>query len=227
MNELLKLFLLSLGSVVFLFIISKLSGKKQIAQLEFIDYVMGISIGSIAAEMATDLNETPFYHYLIAMGVFFLFDYLVSVLGRKGSFFKRFFKGKPITIIYEGKIRYKELKRSKLDVNEVLALAREKGYFDLSQVDYAIFENSGNLSIMPKPEQKPTVVADFNISPSQNSLSNYLIIDGNISYSTLNQLGKTENWLYKRLKIKTKRDLKKLILVQYVKDQDKFVVHKK
>lgn len=227
MNELLKLFLISLGSVVFLFIISKLSGKKQIAQLEFIDYVMGISIGSIAAEMATDLGETPFYHYLIAMAVFFLFDYVVSVLGRKGIFLKKFFKGKPITIIYEGKLQYKELKKSKLDVNEVIALAREKGYFDLSQIEYAIFENSGNLSIMPKPEQKPTVISDFDITPENASLSNYLIIDGNISYSTLNELKKTEEWLYKRLKIKNKKDMKNMLLVQYLDDVDRFVVHKK
>ena len=125
MNEIVKLLLMSFGSVAYLFIISKLMGKKQIAQLEFIDYVMGISIGSISADMATDLSDSPFWYYLVAMAVFFLFDYFVSILGRKGSFFKRFFKGKPITIIYDGKLLYPMLKKSKLDVNEVLAMCRE------------------------------------------------------------------------------------------------------
>ena len=82
-------------------------GKKQIAQLEFIDYVMGISIGSIAAEMATDVGQTPFYYYIVGMVVFFLFDIFVSFLGRKGPMLKHFFKGKPLMIIYEGEFNYK------------------------------------------------------------------------------------------------------------------------
>ena len=100
---------------MYLFIISKLLGKKQIAQLEFIDYAMGISIGSIAAEMATDVGDTPFYYYLIGMTIFFLFDLSISFLGKKGPFLKRFLKGKPIVIVYEGNIVYKNLKKSKLD----------------------------------------------------------------------------------------------------------------
>ena len=127
MEEILKIVIFSIISVVYLFIISKILGKKQIAQLEFIDYVIGISIGSIAAEMATDLNETPFYHYLIAMTTFFLFDVLITFLGRKGFRLKNFLKGKPIMVIYEGKINYRNLKKSKLDVNELCSLCREKG----------------------------------------------------------------------------------------------------
>ena len=72
MNDIVKLIIFSFTSVVYLFIISKFLGKKQIAQLDFIDYVMGISIGSIASEMATDIGENPFYYYIIAMTVFFL-----------------------------------------------------------------------------------------------------------------------------------------------------------
>ena len=87
MNEIYKLLIFSSVSVVYLFFIAKLMGKKQIAQLEFIDYVMAISIGSISAEMATDVGDTPFYYYLISMTVFFLFVLMVSFLGRKRSFF--------------------------------------------------------------------------------------------------------------------------------------------
>ena len=90
MNDIVKLIIFSFTSVVYLFIISKFLGKKQIAQLDFIDYVMSISIGSIASEMATDIDETPFYYYIIAMTVFFLFDLFVTFVGRKGSFLKRF-----------------------------------------------------------------------------------------------------------------------------------------
>lgn len=227
MNEVVKLLLMSLGSVGFLFIISKFSGKKQIAQLEFIDYVMGISIGSIAAEMATDLSDSPFWFYLVAMTVFFLFDLTVTLLGRKGPFFKKFLKGKPLTIIYDGKIQYKFLKKSKLDVNEVLALCRERGYFNLNDIAYAIFENSGQISIMPKANQKPTVVEDFNIKAEKPSLSYYMVIDGNISYSSLSQLNKDEDWLYSKLNVSNKKELKQIILAQYLDKENKMIVHLK
>lgn len=227
MSEIVKLLLMSFGSVAYLFVISKLSGKKQIAQLEFIDYVMGISIGSIAAEMATDLSDSPFWYYLVAMAVFFLFDYSVSILGRKGAFFKRFFKGKPMTIIYNGKLDYQMLKKSKLDVNEVLAMCREQGYFDINDIAYAIFENSGVLSVLPKANQKPTVASDFGIKPDEPSLSHYMIIDGNLSYSSLTDLKKDKEWLFKRLKVSDKKELNNILLAEYVEKTDKMIIHYK
>ena len=227
MSEIVKLLLMSFGSVAYLFIISKLMGKKQIAQLEFIDYVMGISIGSIAAEMSTDLSDSPFWYYLVAMAVFFLFDYFVSILGRKGTFFKRFFKGKPLTIIYDGKLLYPMLKKSKLDVNEVLAMCREQGYFDINDIAYAIFENSGVLSVLPKANQKPTVVSDFDIQTDEPSLSHYMVIDGNLSYSSLTDLKKDKEWLFKRLKVSNKKELNNILLAEYIEKTDKMVVHYK
>lgn len=227
MNEVIKLLLMSLGSVVFLFIISKFSGKKQIAQLEFIDYVMGISIGSIAAEMATDLSDSPFWYYLVAMTIFFLFDLCVTLLGRKGPLMKKFFKGKPLTIIYDGKLQYDFLKKSKLDVNEVLALCREQGYFNLNDISYAIFENSGQISILPKANQKPTVVSDFNIKAEKPSLSYYMVIDGLVSYSSLTELNKDKEWLYEKLKIENKKQLKNIILAQYLDKEEKMIIHYK
>lgn len=227
MHEILRLLIFSLTSVVYLFIISKLLGKKQIAQLEFIDYVLGISIGSIAAEMATDVSDTPFYYYLIAITVFFLFDMLVTFLGRKGTFFKHFFKGKPITVIYDGKIDYKQLKKSKLDINDLLGMCRFMGYFDIKDIAYAVFENSGQLSILPKGAEKPTVISDIKQDYEQASLPNYLVIDGNISYSGLNELNKNKEWLFEQLKIKNKNDLKQIILASYDDKTKQFEIHKK
>ncbi len=149
----------SVVSFVYLFIISKLLGKKQIAQLEFIDYAVGISLGSIAAEMAT--TDKPFYHYLIAMTIFFLLAFLIAVIGRKSTFLKRIFKGKPATLIYNGKINYKQICKSNIDINDLLSMLREKGYFDINSVAYAIFETSGELSVLPKGAQTPTVVENL------------------------------------------------------------------
>ena len=228
MDSIWWLLIFSTISVVYLFFISKILGKKQIAQLEFIDYVVGISIGSIAAEMATDTTDTPFYHYLIAMTIFFLFDVLITYFGRKGFFLKKFLKGSPLTVIYNGEINYKQLKKSKLDINELMSLCREQGYFDMNQIAFAIFENSGKLSVLPKSEYKPTVLGDLpNKTIQPASLPNILVIDGKIAYSTLNQLNKDVGWLYNELKITNKKELGGIIFAEWDIKNSKMIIHYK
>ncbi|MCM1306374.1 MAG: DUF421 domain-containing protein [Bacteroides sp.] len=217
----------SVVSFAYLFIISKILGKKQIAQLEFIDYAIGISLGSIAAEMATD-SKTPFYYYLIAMTIFLVLALLVSVVGRKSALLKRILKGKPSTLIYEGKIDYKQLVKCNIDVNDLLSMLREKNYFDVNDVAYAIFEPSGELSVLPKGNQKPVVIEDVNRDAIEKaSLTNIMIADGAISESGLSEANKTNEWLFQRLQIKDKSDLKNIILAVYDDKTDKFTVHYK
>jgi len=216
----------SVVSFVYLFIISKLLGKKQIAQLEFIDYAVGISLGSIAAEMAT--TDKPFYHYLIAMTIFFLLAFLIAVIGRKSTFLKRIFKGKPATLIYDGKINYKQICKSNIDINDLLSMLREKGYFDINSVAYAIFETSGELSVLPKGAQTPTVVENLkDVKIQKASLTNELVIDGKVSKSGLKELNKDEKWLYKNLNITSKKELKNIALAVYDEKSKAVVVHNK
>ena len=212
---------------LYLFVISKLLGKKQIAQLEFIDYTVGISLGSIAAEMATN-TEVPFYYFLIAMTIFFLFAVLVAVVGRKTTFLKRLLKGKPATLIYDGKINYKELKKNKIDVNDLLSMRREKGYFDIADVAYAVFEPSGELSVLPVGAQKPLVMEDLDkdkIKPAQ--LEDIVVVDGVLSWSGLNNAGKDEQWLFKRLGVTDGKDLKDILLCVYDAENDKLNTYRK
>lgn len=212
---------------LYLFVISKLLGKKQIAQLEFIDYTVGISLGSIAAEMATN-TEVPFYYFLIAMTIFFLFAALVAVVGRKTTFLKRLLKGKPATLIYDGKINYKELKKNKIDVNDLLSMLREKGYFDIADVAYAVFEPSGKLSVLPVGAQKPLVMEDLDndkIKPAQ--LEDILVVDGVLSRSGLNNAGKDDRWLFERLGVTDVKDLKDILLCVYDAENDKLNTYRK
>ncbi len=226
MAEWVKLIIFSFVAVVYLFFVSKILGKKQIAQLEFIDYVMGISIGSIAAEMATDTGETPFYFYLIAMTVFFLVDLAITFVGRKGPALKHFFKGRPITVIYDGKFDYENLKVSKLDVNDVLALCREQGYFDITQVAYAVFETSGKLSVLPKSPYKQVTAEDMGVKLPPASLPCILVVDGNISYSGLNEINKTVEWLKAKTDLDDKT-MKNVLLATYDNESDEVNVQLK
>lgn len=225
MNEIVYLLILSVSSVLTLFIIAKILGKKQVAQLEFIDYVIGISIGSVAAEMSTDVSDKPLYYYLIAMAIYFLFDLFITLLARKSPALKHFFKGRPLVIIYDGEIDYKVLKKSKLDVNDLLALARAKGFFSLDDIAYAIFENSGELSIMPKERKRPPVLEDVEDKiEDEAELPIYLVIDGVISRSSLNEIQKDKKWLFKKLGISKNKDLKKIILASYDEENNKLKV---
>ncbi len=216
----------SFVSFIYLFIISKLLGKKQIAQLEFIDYVVGISLGSIAADMSVE-TEAPFYHALIAMTIFFLLALAVALIGRKNTFFKRILKGKPSVLIYEGEIDYKELVKCKIDINDLLSMLREKGFFDITEVSYALFEPSGKLSVLPKGNFRPVVAEDISMKiVKQPELKNVLIADGRISKSGLNEIEKDKDWLFKKLNIKNKKEIKQILLATF-DDENGFIVYHK
>ena len=106
MDDALAVLYKSLFAFIVLFIISKILGKKQVAQLEFIDYVIGISIGSIAAEMTT-VNDKPLHHFVVAMAVFGALDLFITLISRKTRFLKKLLKGRPIILISNGEIVYK------------------------------------------------------------------------------------------------------------------------
>lgn len=213
-------------SFVSLFIVAKLLGKKQIAELDFVDYAVGISIGSISAEWSTDL-EKPWYFYLIAIGVFFLFSLAITYLERTTPFLKRALRGKPIIIIADGKFDYKNLKKSKLDISDVISMCRNKNYFDISQIAYAIFETSGNLSIMPQSEFTPPTVSDIGVTKSKSILKKFAVLDGVVDKSFLKYYKKDEEWLFSKLGICNKKQLKNILVAFYDADNQTFDVHKK
>lgn len=226
MPDIIKVVLFSISSYAVLFALAKILGKKQIAQLSFIDYVVGISIGSIAAEMATE-TEQPFYHFLIAMGIFFLVDLLISIIGRKGPFLKKLLNGKPTVIIENGKINYENLNKTKITVDEFIAMARNKNFFDIQKIEYAIMETSGNLSILPKSEYAPLTPSDMKIEMPDARLTNYLVIDGKISKDTLEKSGHDEKWLLNGLHVKVEKDLNNIVLASYDQKNHNFIVHYK
>jgi len=213
-------------SYIILFIISKILGKKQIAQLEFSDYVIGISIGSIAAAMAIE-PEIPAFHFIIAMVIFAVLDFLITKISRKAVFLKKFFKGKPLILIEQGKIIYKNLKKSNLDLNELLGQCRIKGYFQINEIDYCIFESNGELSILPNSDKREVTAKDFKLPEEKIELSKELIIDGNIIYRALIQINKDTKWLTNILKLKYENDLKNILLATYVDSKKELYVYYK
>lgn len=213
-------------SFIYLFIISKILGKKQIAELSFTDYVVGISIGSIAAEWSTDVKK-PWFYYVIAMGVFVLISLIIDFLERKSNFFKRILKGKPLILIENGKIDYKNIKKSKLEINDILGLSRLKGFFNIDEIAFAFFETNGELSILPKSNYQPLTNESLNIEKEPSSLTNYIIVDGQFNKTTLNKIGKDKSYFIKKLKIKNKKKLKNIFLASYDEKNNTINIYKK
>lgn len=210
--ELLDVTIRAISSLITLFLITKMLGKKQVSQLSLFDYVIGISIGNFAAEMTINLESNEI-NGIWAVVLFGLFAYLVSYLTMKSMTMRRFFMGTPTVIIQNGKILEKNLRKVKFDINDMLEEIRSNGYFDLSQVEYALMEANGKLSILPKSEYRPLTPKDMNLNMPNEGLCANIIIDSKIIHNNLKMCKKDEKWLKKELKIKGYSDLSKILLV--------------
>ena len=201
----------SLLSLFILFLVTKLIGKKQVSELSLFDYVIGISIGNFTAEMTMSL-DVQFINGVMALLTFGLFAYLISLLTMKSIRIRRFFIGVPTVIIQNGKIIEKAMKHVMIDVNDLLEQCRINGYYDLTQIEYAIMEANGKISIMPKSEYKPLTPNDMKKKVAQEDLQANVIIDGVIMQNNLENMNKSINWLEKELKVKGYKEYDDIIL---------------
>lgn len=203
MHDLLNITMRAIISLVTLFLVTKMLGKKQVSQLSLFDYVIGISIGNFAAEMTVNLDSN-ILHGTIAVIIFGLIAYIISIGTMKSIILRRFFSGVPTLIIEDGKFLKEGLKKVKFDINDFLEQAREQGYFDISEIAYAVMESSGKISIMPKSEYSAVINKDMKIKKEKASMPASIIIDGNIMEENLKKYGKTRKWLEQQLKNKHK-----------------------
>lgn len=189
--------LTSLLSVAVLFLLAKIMGHKQIAQLDLFDYIAGITIGSIGAELATELEEPlkPLIALLIYGGVTFGFSMLTSKFPRM----RKYINGSPTVILNAGKLYRKNMRKAKLELSEFMVMCREEGYFNLDDIQTAIFEYNGRLTILPVSSKRPTTPADIGLSPQQETINAEVIMDGRILGENLKRMGLDANWLQKKL----------------------------
>lgn len=209
--ELLYIAFLSIGSIAELFILCKLMGYRQLSQMSMFDYVNGITIGSIAAEMATSLEDN-FLQPMTAMLVYAAAAILLSWLSSKSIRARRIIAGKPAVLLHNGKLYRKNFQKSKIDLNEFMTQCRVNGYFDISQLDSAVLEENGHISFLPKSQHRPLTPNDLQMSPQRDSLVASLIIDGQIMSENLKASGKDERWLIKELHARGISDAKEIFL---------------
>lgn len=214
--DIIETIVMSVVSIIVLFVLTKIMGKKQISQLSFFDYAIGISIGSIAAETAISMT-TPFHLSIIAMLVYGGISILVSFLSMKSVRARRLLVGTPVTLIRDGQILVEQLKKSKIDVNELLSEARQNGYFDIANISHCVMETNGKFSFIPKSKTKPLTPNDVNITvPQETPLAN-VIIDGKVMENNLKVMGKSIEWL--KGKIESRGESVKNILLATLSEE--------
>lgn len=200
----------SVIAVIVLFIISRLTGPRQISQLTFYDYIVGISIGSIAA-MAVE-KSISIIDMAVSMIVFGGFAIAFAYSTSKSMFLRKAFSGKPSIMIYNGKIIESALKKNNFDINDLVLNCRNKGYFNFEEIAFAILESNGQLSIMPKSQNAPLTPKDMAIPTEQSALEYNLIIDGVILEKNLKSYGKDEQWINAQLKSQGVKSARQVLL---------------
>lgn len=199
MEEILYIIALSIGSIIALFILTKIMGYRQMSQMSMFDYINGITIGSITAEMATSLEQN-FLQPLTAMIVYALAAVFLSWLTSKSIKARRLVEGAPLVLLNDGELYRENLKKAKIDVTEFLVQCRTNGYFDISKLEVAVLEGNGKISFLPKATDRPVTPSDMQLSPEQDFMVANVILDGRIMKENLKHTGKDEKWLQNQIK---------------------------
>lgn len=209
--EILKISLSATSSIIILFILMKILGNRQMSQLGMFDYINGITIGSMAAEMATSPNK-EFFKPLTAMLIYATFICLFSFISQKSLRARKFIDGSSYVLFENGKLIEKNFKKAKLDINEFLTQCRINGYFNLNDIYSATLETSGQISFLPLSSKRASTPEDLNIFPIQEKAVFNIIIDGKIIKENLIASGNNEKWLKENLKKQNKSNLSNIFL---------------
>lgn len=193
------------GSFIYLFLLTKLTGNRQISEMGMFDYISSITIGSIAAELAIDIENI--WEPIIAMAVYGILTALMPLLSSKFSLLRSFLEGKTYILMENGILYEESFKKTKIDIDEFLYACREKGFFHLEEIQLAVFERNGKISILPVSGARPATPKDMNLQVAQAYPDINVIADGKVFSQNLKFCKKDEKWLEKELaKQKVKKE---------------------
>lgn len=216
----------SVVTFVVLLLLTRIMGKKQLSQLSYFHYITGITIGSIAGEISAQ-SETHFINGFIALIWWFIFTMIMSAILLKWKKARKVLDDEPTIIIQEGKILEKSLKSLRMHMDDVMMLLREQSIFSIQDVDWAIMENNGQLSVLKKASQLEATRQDVKADATEAKyLPTNLIAEGKIIHENLTELDLTEEWLMKKLRRKNITDPSEVFYAQIQTDGSLFIDRK-
>lgn len=212
-------------------LIARVLEKGRAGQLTCYEYLAGITTGIIAGGIVTQTSISP-WPLLLALFVFSILNYLVRFISLKSRMARKVLAGEPVLIIQNGKIMEENMKRQNYNSDQLLMQLRSQGVFNISDVEFAVLEPDGRLSVLLKSSKKPVTAEDLQLESQYQGLSSELIVDGEIIYQNLDQNNLDEAWLINELKkqgIQASQEVHLAILDAqgnlYVDKKDDEVVH--
>lgn len=182
-----------------LLLLVRLLGKQQVAQLTFFDYIIGITIGSIASTLSVQVNENTLAT-LAGMVTWTVLAILLAFLGIHNVRIRKVIDGEATVVIENGKILEENLKRIRIPIDELISELRTQGVFNISDVEFAMFEPGGKISVQKKAKKQPVTPGDLNLPAQYDGLPTNLVMDGSVLYDALKSLNLSKAWLYHQLK---------------------------
>ena len=214
MNEGLMVLVRGIIGFFTLLIFTRILGKQQVSQLTFFDYVVGITIGSTASSLTTDLTSRAWPHW-VGLITWVVLCFILQLITLKSKTAEKFLDGEPTIVITDGKILEESMKKFRYTIGDLLAQLRDKDIFDLADVAYAVLEKDGKLSILKKPECEPVTPKDLNIKTSAASIDVEIIYDGSIVQENLVTINRNERWIMNNLKKRGINDASEVFLAIY------------
>ncbi len=176
----------------------RLMGKREIGQMQPFELVIAIMIADLASVPMADIG-IPITNGIIPILALLFIQLLISIINVKSIWWRRIICGKPSILVYRGKIDEKLMKKEKFTINELQERLRQNNVFSLGDVEYAILETSGQLTVIQKPEKRNAIPEDFGITPEYEGIPYDLVIDGKVMHENLKAIGKDYNWLLKQV----------------------------
>ena len=191
-------FFRSIVLYIIVLIVMRLMGKREISQMQPFELAISIMIADLASIPMTEIG-IPIFNGIVPILGLLLMHLVISVINIKSITLRKFICGKPSILIYRGKIDEKVLKKERFTINELQERLRGNNVINIGDVEYAILETSGQVTVIQKPNKRTTIPEDFNMMPEYEGVPYDLIVDGKIMYDNLKAIGKDYQWLRKEI----------------------------
>lgn len=183
---------------ILVLITMRLMGKRELGQMQPFELVIAIMIADLASVPMSDTG-IPITNGIIPILALLLIQLIISLINLKSIKGRSLICGMPSILIYRGKIDEKVMKKEKFTINELQERLRQNNVFNIGEVEYAILETSGQVTVIQKPEKRNTIPEDFGIIPEYEGIPYDLVIDGKVMNENLKAIGRDYNWLLKQV----------------------------
>ncbi|KUP03901.1 membrane protein [Bacillus coahuilensis p1.1.43] len=211
------------AGLLLLFIITKVLGKTQFSQITPFDFISALVLGELVGNAIYD-HEVAVQEILFSTIIWGVMIYFIELVTQKIKWTRKLLEGEPNIVVRKGLLQYKVLKKCKLDINQLMGLIRQQGYFSLEEIEYAIIETNGIITVLPKPAFDVPKTVDFNFPLRSVDLPIILIEDGEIVKDNLIEIGQDENWLLNQLEQKNVARIKDVLYAEWKKDRPLYIL---